>query len=154
MACPKSLFLAALLLCAVSGPRAAQDAQGEPQTPQVELNVGVRLIHAEVAADEKRRMRGLMYRQELARDHGMLFVFDHPERQCMWMRNTYIALSVAFLDESGTIVNVEEMQPRTDDSHCSARPAAYALEMNAGWFARNGARPGMRIEGVERAGPR
>jgi uncharacterized membrane protein (UPF0127 family) len=93
-------------------------------------------------------MRGLMYRRELADNHGMLFVFDEAERQCMWMRNTYIPLSVAFLDAAGAIINVEEMKPQTDDTHCASAPARYALEMTAGWFAHHGGKPGTVIQGV------
>jgi uncharacterized membrane protein (UPF0127 family) len=89
-----------------------------------------------------------MYRKELAPNHGMLFVFDQPAQHCMWMRNTYIALAVAFLDASGTVINVEEMKAQTDDSHCAMRPARFALEMGAQWFSEHGVRPGTRIEGV------
>jgi hypothetical protein len=69
----------------------------------------------------------------------------------MWMKNTWLALSVAFLDASGRIINIEEMQPQTEDNHCAARPARYALEMNAGWFARRGLRAGDVIGGIDKA---
>ena len=108
----------------------------------------VHLIHAELADNDSARMRGLMFRQGLAPNHGMLFVFDRPEMQCMWMRNTLIALSVAFLDDDGTIVNIEEMKPQTDESHCARRPVRYALEMSAQWFSRHGITPGSRLQGI------
>jgi hypothetical protein len=71
----------------------------------------------------------------------------------MWMMNTYIPLSVAFLDERGVIINIEDMMPHTRDTHPAAKPARYALEMNQGWFAKRGIKPGARIEGLERAPP-
>ncbi|MGH8699219.1 MAG: DUF192 domain-containing protein, partial [Burkholderiales bacterium] len=70
---------------------------------------------------------------------------------CMWMRNTYVPLSVAFVDEAGVIVNIADMKPQTEDSHCAARPARYALEMSQGWFAAKGIKPGARLAGIEKA---
>jgi uncharacterized membrane protein (UPF0127 family) len=92
-----------------------------------------------------------MFRKSLGANHGMLFVFTAAGPQCMWMRNTYVPLSVAFLDERGVIVNIADMQPQSDDSHCASRPARYALEMSQGWFAAKGIRPGARISGIEKA---
>jgi uncharacterized membrane protein (UPF0127 family) len=116
--------------------------------PTVELNAGMYLIRAEVAADFPSRSQGLMYRQQLASNAGMLFIFDEPGAQCMWMKNTLIPLSVAFLDDDGTIINIEDMAPQTEDSHCARRSARYALEMNRGWFAARGIKPGMRLGGL------
>jgi len=118
------------------------------ELPAVELSAGMYLIRAEVAADFQTRGRGLMFRKELASNAGMLFVFDEPGSQCMWMKNTLIPLSVAFLDAHGTILNIEEMAPQTENSHCARRSADYALEMNGGWFAARGIKPGMRIGGI------
>jgi uncharacterized membrane protein (UPF0127 family) len=84
----------------------------------------------------------------------MLFLFDEPAIQCMWMKNTLIPLSVAFLDEAGTIINIADMQPHSEDSHCAVRPARYALEMNRGWFAERGIKTGARLRGIERLAPR
>ena len=106
------------------------------------------MIHAEVAATDAQREQGLMHRKSLPENNGMLFVFDRPARSCMWMKNTLIPLSVAFIDYDGTIVNIEEMAPLTTDSHCSAGWIRYALEMNAGWFRKNGLKPGSRISGL------
>jgi uncharacterized membrane protein (UPF0127 family) len=117
---------------ALAAPALAQEL------PAVQLNAGMYLIRAEVAADFPSRAQGLMYRKRLAPNAGMLFVFDQPGEQCMWMKNTLIPLSVAFIDDAGTIINIEDMTPQTLDSHCARRPARYALEMNGGWFAARG----------------
>jgi uncharacterized membrane protein (UPF0127 family) len=118
------------------------------QLPVVELKAGLHLIRAELAADFSSRGRGLMFRKSLAPNAGMLFIFDHASIHCMWMKNTYIPLSVAFLDENGTIVSISDMQPQSEQTHCAARPALYALEMEQGWFARRGIKPGMKLAGL------
>ena len=83
----------------------------------------------------------------------MLFVFPEQGLHGMWMVNTYIPLSVAFLDEGGVIINIADMEPHTRTTHAATRPARYALEVNRGWFATRGIKPGMRVEGIERAPP-
>jgi uncharacterized membrane protein (UPF0127 family) len=116
--------------------------------PVIQLNAGMHLIRAEVAAEFGTRMRGLMHRASMPPNAGMLFIFDESTTHCMWMKNTLIPLSVAFIDDKGAITNVEDMQPQTEDSHCASRPARYALEMNRGWFAARGIKPGSRIGGI------
>ena len=118
------------------------------QLPSVQLNAGMYLIRAEVAADVASRSRGLMHREALAPNAGMLFIFEEPASQCMWMKNTLIPLSVAFLDDGGEIINIADMTPHSEQAHCAARPARYALEMNRGWFAARGIKPGMRLGGI------
>ena len=118
------------------------------QAPVVQLNAGMHLIRAEVAADYATRMTGLMHRAAMPSNAGMLFIFDEATTHCMWMKNTLLPLSVAFIDERGAIINVEDMAPQTEDSHCASRPARYALEMNRGWFAARGLKPGSRISGI------
>ena len=137
-------FLVGLLLL-LSGSALAQSL------PLMELSAGFHRIEAEVAANNAARMQGLMQRKSMAVQHGMLFVFDRDDQHCMWMRNTYLPLSVAFLDEKGRILNIEDMQPQTEDNHCAAQPARYALEMNIGWFAQRGVKRGDRIGGIEKA---
>jgi uncharacterized membrane protein (UPF0127 family) len=119
--------------------------------PRMDLTAGFHRIEAEVAADQSNRMQGLMQRRVMGANQGMLFVFPQAARHCMWMRNTFLPLSVAFLDDEGRILNIEDMQPQTEDNHCAAGAARFALEMNIGWFAAKGLKAGTRIGGVERA---
>ena len=117
--------------------------------PTVQLKAGMHIIHAEVAADFSTRAQGLMHRKSLGQNDGMLFIFEAPAMQCMWMKNTFVPLSVAFLDESGTIINIADMRPHSEQSHCAVQPARYALEMNRGWFAQRGIKPGVKLGGLE-----
>jgi len=112
------------------------------------------LIRAEVAADFSTRMQGLMHRESLAPNAGMLFVFDEAADHCMWMKNTLIPLSVAFIDEGGTVINIADMQPHSEQSHCASAPARFALEMTRGWFAQRGVKAGMKLGGLEKLAPR
>jgi len=123
------------------------------QMPIMELTAGFHRIEAEVAADQQNRMVGLMNRKAMPPQRGMLFVFPENNTHCMWMRNTFLPLSVAFLDEEGRIINIEDMQPQTEDNHCAKVPARYALEMNLGWFARRGLVRGHRISGLDALPP-
>jgi len=125
--------------------------QAQTAMPMMELTAGFHRIEAEVAATDQNRQTGLMQRQQMAPQHGMLFVFPQPNTYCMWMRNTLIPLSVAFMDEEGKIINVEDMQPKTEDNHCARRPARYALEMNLGWFSQRGLKAGTKLGGLEKA---
>ena len=111
-------------------------------------------IQAEVADNMGARATGLMHRESMARNSGMVFVFEENATHCMWMKNTLIPLSVAFIDESGAIVNIADMQPHSEQSHCASRPARYALEMNQGWFALRGIKPGIKLRGLEKLAPR
>jgi hypothetical protein len=140
------LFAAFCLAAAAAAVRA--DA-----LPVIELTAGINRIEAEVAATQATRMTGLMHRRTMAPQRGMLFVFDEAKQHCMWMKNTFIPLSVAFLDESGRVINVEDMQPHSEDNRCAAKPARYALEMNLGWFRSRNLGPGAGIAGIDRAPP-
>lgn len=107
-------------------------------------------LRVEAANDETSRRTGLMFRRELADSRGMVFVYETEERWAMWMRNTYVPLSVAFIDRNGRILNIEDMQPLTDDSHEAVAPAKYALETNLGWFRKRGIKAGDRVQGLDR----
>jgi uncharacterized protein len=139
-----------LLLAAVLAAAAVQAQPQSPQLPTVQLTAGMHVVKAELAADFGTRMQGLMYREALGPNAGMLFAFDENATHCMWMKNTLIPLSVAFVDQAGTIINIADMQPHSEESHCATRPALFALEMAKGWFAQRGIKAGMKLGGLER----
>lgn len=130
---------------------AAFTSAASAQMPRLELGFGMYRIDAEVAAIQPDRMQGLMQRRAMAAHQGMLFVFPQRAVHCMWMKNTFLPLSVAFLDDEGKIINIEDMAPQTEDNHCAARPARYALEMNKGWFAAKGIKPGAKLSGIDKS---
>ena len=117
------------------------------------LHVGEHSIRAEIANTAETRRRGLMFRNRLAASSGMIFIFPEEQRISMWMKNTLIPLSVAFIDTSGRIINIEQMQPRSEQSHSSTKPAKFALEMNQGWFKERGIDSGDLVTGLERLPP-
>jgi uncharacterized protein len=121
------------------------------ELPLVELEIGGYKITAEVAATPDSRGTGLMYRKSLPEDRGMLFVWTQPGLYAMWMANTEIPLSVAFIGKDGRILNIHDMPPLTYATFSSAGVASYALEVNQGWFAKRGIGRGARIEGLQQA---
>ena len=137
-----AVALASLCVAALA---AAQD--GPQRLAQIRLNAGIHNINAEVAATPEQREIGLMFRTSMPAGDGMLFVFERPSKQCFWMKNTLIPLSVAFLADDGSVVNIDDMKPQTLDSHCSAKPVRFVLEMNEGWFAKRGIKAGSRLRG-------
>lgn len=126
-------------------------AWAQNSMPILELTAGFHRIEAEVAASDQNRQVGLMNRKTMPQQRGMLFVFAQENTHCMWMRNTLLPLSVAFIDAEGYIINIENMQPQTEDNHCAKKPARYALEMNLGWFAQRGLKPGVKLSGIDKA---
>lgn len=138
-----------LLALVTAGCAALAAAQPAPQRlPAVPLTAGMHAIRAEVAMTPEQRQMGLMYRRDLAPHEGMLFVFEAPAPQCFWMRNTPTPLTIAFLADDGTIVNLADMKPFDESSHCSARPVRFVLEMNQGWFAKRGIQAGFKLGGA------
>jgi len=121
---------------------------GQAQPAVTTLTVRFFQITAEVADTPALRTRGLMGRQSLAPNHGMLFIFEQPQQQCFWMRNTPLPLSIAFLDDEGRISSMADMQPLSEATHCSHVPVRYALEMEQGWFRKRGIQPGEIIRGI------
>jgi uncharacterized membrane protein (UPF0127 family) len=138
-------FAAVAALC-VAGLAAAQD--GPQKLDAVRLTAGIHVINAELATTPQQREIGLMNRPEMGANDGMLFVFERSGQQCFWMKNTLIPLSVAFLADDGSVVNVDDMAPQTLDGHCSAKPVRFVLEMNKGWFAKRGIKAGAKLRGA------
>lgn len=118
--------------------------------PIVRLVLGSGTLDAEVAVNKSQRALGLMNRSSIPESHGMLFAYPVPTYFCMWMKNTKVPLSVAFIDSQGQVINIEDMAPQTENTHCPQRNATYALEANRGWFARHGVVPGTQVIGLEK----
>jgi len=141
-----ALGLAACLLAA-SPPTRADPLLTYP------LKIAGHSLRVEVANTEPARLRGLMFRSNLPESHGMVFIYPEEGRHAMWMKNTPIPLSVAFIDRSGRILNIEDMEPYSERSHAAAGDAKYALEVSRGWFSRRGIKPGDRVEGLKKLPP-
>ena len=129
--------------------------KGADPTPfglkSVELKILNASLAAEVADTPQASENGLMFRDSLPEDRGMLFVFDHPKSASFWMRNTKIPLSIAYVDSTGKILEIESMKPLDETVVPSASDqVAYALEVNQGWFSRHGIAPGAKIDGIPR----
>jgi uncharacterized membrane protein (UPF0127 family) len=138
---PRLLALATLLFTLQAGAAA-------PALPTRTLEIGHEKAIVEVVDTPQQRETGLMNRFSLQPDHGMLFVFDRPQPLAFWMKNTYIPLSIAFVDPTGTILNIEDMQPQDESTHWSRGAALYAIEMRRGWFASKGIEAGTRVTGL------
>ena len=141
------VLAAAAAVCA--GPAHAQQDAGQPQRLQaITLNAGMHNIRAELAQTPEQRQKGLMYRRDLGSHEGMLFIFESATPQCFWMKNTPTPLTIAFVADDGSIVNLADMKPFDEASHCSARPVRFVLEMNQGWFAKRGIQAGFKLGGA------
>ena len=138
--------LLGLVLATLTFVAGAQDGP-QPKLQTVELTAGMHVIHTELAVTPAQQQVGMMFRRGMGGNDGMLFVNDDLGVRCFWMHNTLIPLSIAFLAEDGTLVNIADMAPRTDDSQCSAKPVRYALEVPQGWFAKRGLKPGLKLRG-------
>ena len=138
------LFTASILLTLLSSSASAEK-------PLIHLKVSGYTLSAEVAYKKESRIRGLTYRNFMKKNSGMLFVFPEASIHSMWMVNTYIPLSVAFLDKKGMILNIIDMSPHTRTRNSAASKAKYALEMNLGWFSSRGIKAGEKITGLEKA---
>ena len=138
--------LAASLMLA-SGWIQAQEAP-QMNLQRTRLSAGMYVIDAQVALTPEERHIGLMQRKDMPQHEGMIFIFEQAAQQCFWMKNTLLPLTAAFVADDGTIVNLADMKPQTTDSHCSNQPVRYVLEMNKGWFAKKGIKPGSKLGGA------
>ena len=148
-------FFSALLLVSsfvATGVPASSFAQVNKNLPVIDLTIKTSKLKAEVAADNNTRSTGLMNRFSLATDHGMIFVFAQSEPLAFWMRNTFVPLSIAYIDSKGMIVNIVDMKPQDESTHPSAGPAMFALEMKQGWFKERGIVAGDKVDGLDKAG--
>lgn len=144
--CLRRLEACFLLFLALSPLAWAQ--QPQMNLPRAKLSAGLHVLDVQLAQTPQERQIGLMFRREMPQHEGMLFVFEQATVQCFWMRNTFIPLTAAFVADDGTIVNLADMKPLSDDSHCSLKPVRFVLEMNQGWFARRNIQAGYRLGGA------
>jgi uncharacterized protein len=147
-------FFCAFMIAALpfAAMKAAAQTQVNKDLPVIEMQIKTHKLKAEVAADANSRTIGLMNRFSLKPDHGMLFVFAQSEPLAFWMRNTFVPLSIAYVDSKGVILNIVDMQPKDESTHPSKGPAMYALEMKQGWFKERKIVAGDRLEGLDKAG--
>ena len=143
---PRKLISVVLASLTCAATALAQD--GPQKLATVRLTAGMHLIQAELARTPDERSTGLMFRNAMGANEGMLFAFEQAGTQCFWMKNTLLPLSVAFVTDDGSVVNIDEMKPQTLDSHCSTKEVRYVLEMNDGWFAKRGIKAGMKLQGA------
>ena len=137
-------LLSTLLACCL--PAQAQSGP-QPRLRTIDLTAGIHVIKTELAVTPDQQQTGMMFRRAMGTNEGMLFVSEEVGQRCFWMRNTLVPLTIAFLADDGTIVNLADMEPLAERSHCSAKPVRFALEMNLGWFAKRGLKPGSRLKG-------
>lgn len=139
------MSFAALIAMALTVPALGA---GPAALPTRSISIGKEKLVVEVVDTPDQRATGLMNRFSLQPDHGMLFVFDKPQPLAFWMKNTYIPLSIAFVDRDGMIINIEDMRPQDESTHWSRANALYAIEVKQGWFAARGITPGTKVNGL------
>lgn len=117
----------------------------------VDMKLGSRSYALEIAAKSMDRNKGLMYRDSMPADHGMIFIFAKPADQSFWMHNTRIPLDIVYLDERGKVVSIHRMEPYVEQGTMSKAPAMYAVELNAGEARKAGVKEGDTLQVPERA---
>jgi hypothetical protein len=143
----KNIFNAIVATLLIGHGIASAEDSPQMQLQRIPLSIGIHQIDTQLAVTSEQREIGLMFRKDMPQNEGMLFIFEDPSRLCFWMKNTLLPLTAAFVADDGTIVNLENMKPQTTESHCSAKPVRFVLEMNQGWFAKKGVKPGAKLSG-------
>lgn len=141
-----SFFFILTLLLSSAGILNAHGSKLLKNQSEINLSIGTSTIKAEIANTLKKKATGLMNRKELAENSGMLFIFGVPQHVNFWMHNTYIPLSIAFIDEKGVITEITDMKPLDETIIRSKYKVVYALEANQGWFAKRNIKAGAKIK--------
>ena len=142
-----ALYSALIISIVAFPPLARKMLAGQENTKKI-LTIKTKKVFVEIADTAEKRAAGLMFRENLAEDSGMLFVFNKPERISFWMYNTVVPLSIAFIDEKGIILQIEDLKPKDLTPIASKNKVLYALEVNKGWFEQNKIKEGDLIEGI------
>jgi hypothetical protein len=140
-------FAAAILLTACGGSDAAKNAVPKTVDDRFPIRIGDRTVQMQVAALPPEMEKGLMFRTTMGEDEGMIFIFTHPQQMGFWMRNTILPLDIGYIDPTGELKEIYPMYPhdeKTVSSH--SRDIQFCLEMNQGWYQRNGVRPGANLD--------
>jgi len=145
--CFLCIFLIAACLIPLPDPAAAAGPSAIPTAASFKkIIVGKTPLRVEVASTPDKQERGLMFRQSLPEDEGMLFIFKEPQELNFWMRNTLIPLDIAFIGADGVILNIHHAKPLDESiQYRSAGAAKYVVETNQGWFSKHGIRPGDKV---------
>tara|TARA_E500000331_G_C17243111_1_gene707869 strand:+ start:1480 stop:1938 length:459 start_codon:yes stop_codon:yes gene_type:complete len=118
----------------------------------IPLSIKNHKINAEIADNDQSRATGLMFRKKINSNQGMLFKYESSKIHCMWMKDTMIPLSVAFINNNHKIIEIHQMKPLDETPHCSSYPSKYALEMRSGWFNKKKIKPGHKVSGIKDGG--
>ena len=144
---PVASCLFALGLLTACGGKAEADAAPKTVNDYFPIKIGDQVVQLQIAALPAEQERGLMFRQALGRDEGMLFVFTRAQPMAFWMRNTLVPLDIGYIDSQGVLREIYPMYPRDERSVASrSRELQFALEVNQGWFKERGVKPGAQLD--------
>ena len=124
-------------------PATADNNRAQPRLKTIKLYLGSAELTVEIADENHERQAGMMHRTTMPENEGMLFVFPYPHQSGFWMKNTIVPLSIAYIDPASRVIEIHDMQPgNTNTVESRSARVQYALEVNQGWFAKNGIKPG------------
>lgn len=141
---PPPLLIAIALSTLITAPSFSE------ATKERQVIIGGAFANVQIAETMPALIKGLSYLDSLDADSGLVLIFPPKIKPCLWMKNTWIALSVAFFDQNKKIVKViDRMEPNSETIYCADQPAKFAVEMNSGWFDDNDVSVGDQLEGIE-----
>ena len=143
-----TLLLAVLLFACCRGERRPEQQEPERHIGLHRLTIGKANVYVDIASTGAAREQGLMFVESLPEDEGMLFIYPDSDMRSFWMKNTLIPLSLAYIDTKGVIFQIIDMLPLDETGHPSDKPAQYVLEVNRGWFEKNGVKIGDSISNL------
>lgn len=147
------LIVAALALLTACGKEGSTPTQLKSVDDRFAIKVGAQTVQMQVALHPAETQKGLMFRKEMGADEGMVFVFDRPQQMSFWMRNTPLPLDIGYFDPEGVLKEIYPLYPHDERPVPSlGRGLQFALEMNQGWYRRNGVKPGDRLDLAALAG--